>query len=439
MKSAEAAIAAALPQGITPEELAALAAAANAFAGATENRESNPAEAEASLAANPETPVVEKAESASPEVAAAVTFASAPVVDGELTPEARKQDLQTPAQAAELQRATTDAEVLAALASLSPTNIEAADSAGTNGDRTGAHHQEQASASAVASSGVRTTQAGASGPRWIAQSVAIADDESTLILEREMEKAYAAMAALEAENTSAPAGEMNASAVAGAETVASSAGATHFAPEIAASSGLEPSPQPEPEQAAQAAEAQGTSGAGMVSEESGPEARTASEEFSAAAENVNAVSETSVPVVNENAAYAAAASAGSGAPESSSQAENTSMVEASGAEQIDAAPAGTDSGKESELAAAWQNWKQIRESILGSPLPKDVAQAAAAAGFEQVRREESATAQPAEDGSSEGAPSESAAIANIVDSVLAELKPKLMEEIRKKMKKDKKR
>jgi hypothetical protein len=286
---------------------------------------------------------------------------------------------------------------------------------------------------------VRTTQAGASGPRWIAQSVAIADDESTLILEREMEKAYAAMAALEAEKTSAPTAVVNASEVAGAETVATSAGATHSAPEIAASSGIEPSPQPEPEQPAQTPEVQGTASAGMVSEGGGDEARAASEAFSAAAENVDAVSETSVPVVNENAAYAAAASAGSGVPESSSPAESTTMVEASDPQQIHAAPAGPDSGKESELAAAWQNWKQIRESILGSPLPNDVAQAAAAAGFEEVRKEESADAQPAEEASSEGAPSEAAAIANIVDSVLAELKPKLMEEIRKKMKKDKKR
>jgi hypothetical protein len=103
-----------------------------------------------------------------------------------------------------------------------------------------------------------------------------------------------------------------------------------------------------------------------------------------------------------------------------------------------AAAAGVDSGRESELAAAWQNWKQIRESILSSQLPKDVATATPAAGPEEVRNE----APPAfaeTETASEAGPSESAVIANIVDSVLAELKPKLMEEISKKMKKEKKK
>src|SRR5262249_36985421 len=37
-----------------------------------------------------------------------------------------------------------------------------------------------------------------SGPRWIAESVAVMGDEATLVLEHEMEKAYAAFAAADA-------------------------------------------------------------------------------------------------------------------------------------------------------------------------------------------------------------------------------------------------
>ena len=37
-----------------------------------------------------------------------------------------------------------------------------------------------------------------SGPRWIAEAVPLRDDEATLILEQEMEKAYAAFAAADA-------------------------------------------------------------------------------------------------------------------------------------------------------------------------------------------------------------------------------------------------
>jgi hypothetical protein len=340
-----------------------------------------------------------------------VTFASAPVVQNE----ARREVQQTPAQAAEMQRATTDAEVLAALASLSPTQTEAAvpveESASGNGNQSGAQHAEHQAVAA----------AGASGPRWIAQSVAIADDESTIVLEREMEKAYAAMAALEAEETSAAVAEPDAAiAVQSAEPSA----------ENVSVSAVEPSQPSQTVESLPVPEVPTPVIAESVPEVSSPEPAVP-ETSLAAPEILNAVSETSVPVSQENAAYAAAASAGSNVSEPVES--SPAAVAPTAAESIPHAVE-SNPGRESELAAAWQNWKQIRESILGSQLPKDVAQAAAAAGFEGVPKHE-----PAAEASSEGGPSESAAIANIVDSVLAELKPKLMEEISKKMKKDKKK
>jgi len=430
IKSAEAAVAAALPQGITPEELAALAAAASSFAGSETS--ASPEKAEVSAGAKTDSPAEGKAQST--EVAEAVTLASAPAMEIE----ARMEVHQTSSQAAELQRATTDAEVLAALASLSPTQVEGAapagEFAGTNGDRAGAHREEQTAGSVAVSGGVRVAAAGASGPRWIAQPVAIAEGESALILEREMEKAYAAMAALEAEQASAPHAETNPPALSDAESVATSPEATSPAAEIASSPAAEPSPQAPPEETVRVPEVENSGTAVSSPEASAPQAAAASEASSSATTNANAVSATELPVANENAVYAAAASAGSG--ESSLQAANVSSP---GAAQISAAPGESDGGKESELAAAWQNWRQIRESIMGSQPPKDVAQTAEATGFEPMRNEASVPPEPAAEASSDGAPSEAAAIANIVDSVLAELKPKLMEEISRKMKKDKKK
>jgi two-component system chemotaxis response regulator CheY len=112
--------------------------------------------------------------------------------------------------------------------------------------------------------------------------------------------------------------------------------------------------------------------------------------------------------------------------------------------QVEAEPAAAGSGKmakkESEeaesTAAAWASWQQIRESgdsNSGSELsshqpessaPQDAAAMAAAAGAEKAPEEASAE-------------SESAAIANIVDSVLADLRPKIFEEISRKMGKKK--
>jgi CheY-like chemotaxis protein len=92
----------------------------------------------------------------------------------------------------------------------------------------------------------------------------------------------------------------------------------------------------------------------------------------------------------------------------------------------------TDSVKDS--AAAWANWRQIRDnSKAESPRsPEEVAPetaqternaAAVAAGAERAM-------QPAESDSPEGNPPD---VASIVDSVLADLRPKLMQEISRKM------
>jgi len=450
MKSAEATVAAALPQGITVEELAAIAAAANTFVDKRETSAAKTAEPEVPATAKTESPVEGKTESPAAEVAEAVTFASAPASQAEA-----RQMVQTPAQAAELQRATTDAEVLAALASLSPKHTEAvapaAESASANGDKAGAHHGEEVPV--TASDGERVVaETRASGPRWIAQAVAIADDESTLILEREMEKAYAAMTALEAdkENASAPAAaETNTAIMAEAAPVATSTEPGFPPAEISSSNAAESSPQTNAEELAPTPEVSSPVAAPVavaepevvaavsVPEVSSPEAAAAPETSSTSTENVTSVSETKVPVTSENAAYAAVASAGSGMSDSGIQAESspTAEVPTSAEESIAAAPAVSDPGRESELAAAWHNWKQIRESILGSQSSADLTRAASE--FKEIRREDAAVAAQPGEASSEAAPSDS--IANIVDSVLAELKPKLMEEISKKMGKDKKK
>ena len=88
-------------------------------------------------------------------------------------------------------------------------------------------------------------------------------------------------------------------------------------------------------------------------------------------------------------------------------------------------------------AAAWASWRRIRESgdsksssaepaqkepkTCGSGLP-DAAARAVAAGAEKTPQEASSSAE-----------SEAAGIASIVDSVLADLRPKIFEEISRKM------
>jgi hypothetical protein len=102
--------------------------------------------------------------------------------------------------------------------------------------------------------------------------------------------------------------------------------------------------------------------------------------------------------------------------------------------------------REAELAAAWQNWKQIRESFVSTQPPAAVAETPSTAAI-TPREEAHVPAEAAAEAETEAAeieataseaPGESTAIASIVDTMLAELRPKLEEEIAKKMNSEKK-
>jgi hypothetical protein len=89
----------------------------------------------------------------------------------------------------------------------------------------------------------------------------------------------------------------------------------------------------------------------------------------------------------------------------------------------------------SEAAAAWENWQQIREAVMSpqktAAIAESVAEIAQAsvAAQEPTSERESATA----DSVSTAPAEEDNSINDIVDSVLADLKPRLMAEIAKKL------
>ena len=84
----------------------------------------------------------------------------------------------------------------------------------------------------------------------------------------------------------------------------------------------------------------------------------------------------------------------------------------------------------SEATAAWENWRQIRESVMSPQNTTAIAESVAEIAQASTAAQNNETA-------SGPAPAETN-LASIVDSVLAELKPKLMEEIAKKMAAEKK-
>jgi CheY-like chemotaxis protein len=311
-----------------------------------------------------------------------------------------------------------DEEVNAALASLAPVK--------SNGDAAAADRETTMWGLAAKDHIFGTMAAAAarefSGPRWIDQPVSVMGDEATLILEREMERAYASFAAADAARTSLPSSPTE-PALPVAEPSANSE---------TASSSIEPS---------------------LNSDNAESEAATSTVQTEVEAElpalavssTSGAVSESTVLEVRESAAYAAAASASPGA-ESTMSAEAVSEPSPP-VESPDNLASASESGEphgESELAAAWANWRQIRESVIGSQL--NGSQLSGSQLSSEIAdtiaelKPSSGEAQPdSQPDSLSATGEETSEIANIVDSVLADLKPKLMAEIARKMAKDPKK
>jgi len=453
-KGFERPIPAGLPADITPEEIAAITAAAASFDGrsapstsipvasAPESGAGVPAASEETAAvqsSEPEVPAATLASAAELEPAALVEAVADPapvaaetVCETTAGSEAPKPEetaaTELPAAAAETGSApqaaaeaqvhegekssSREAEVMAAIASLAPSNGHGSESVPSASTAV-----EAGEGAAVVAHSVIAAEAGVTGPRWIAELVAVTLEESAPTLEQEMEQAAAARVAAEAarNDLAAPAtveAPIPAAVVEAAEPATAEAASVTDA--IAATE-----PVPEPVVAAESVVAQN------VIAESAP------------------VQDAEPEVAKQESAFAAAAAAGSTSEHVStveavaSAAVSPQIPESAPVASVEAAPQ-----REAELAAAWQNWKQIRESFVSTQPPAAEAPAESAAAQEEPE----ANAQPEEadtetvevEAARNEAPGESTAIASIVDTMLAELRPKLVEEIAKKMSSEKK-
>ena len=358
-------------------------------------------------------------EAAKAEEVPAATELPAAVAETDATPQAASVAHVTEDE----KPSSRDAEVMAAIASLAPSNGQGSESAAPASGANGTCQEV-----AVGAASVAAAEAAITGPRWIAESVAVAVEESAAALDQEMERASAARdlaPAAEVERCRASPGRRNGRTGNRRGRKRRRASERH-----------------------RGSRRCGTGHGPMAAE-------TSSVESPAVQEIVQSVAQEPEPAVaGEKSAYAAAAAAGSGS-ERGPQAEAVSSTtvtpeisEAAPVASVEAAPQ-----REAELAAAWQNWKQIRESFVSTPASAPVAEAPAAetSAPQSVSQEEASAAAPvAEDvaepdpetaeveASTAEAPGESTAIASIVDTMLAELRPKLVEEIARKMSSEKK-
>ena len=111
-----------------------------------------------------------------------------------------------------------------------------------------------------------------------------------------------------------------------------------------------------------------------------------------------------------------------------------SFEAAGGMNSISVDPSDSDRLVPSQAAVAWENWQRIRDSVIGAQTAvesaRSVAEIASANTPHETAPSASTESQPLIESDSAF---KNAVLASIVDSVLAELKPKLMEEIAKKL------
>lgn len=437
-KGFERPLPAGLPADITPEEISAISAAAAVLNGATETQASNqqavaekaripvdlPSTAEAPLSQGETAP--SGADPVTAEVApgtesAAATFASAPesadtaqpVIAGAEEKSADKAPQPQPEVAAEV--APTNADLGEPTQSESP--VVATGSMGQSASEsehgTAEKHTDAEVLAALAMLGVPSENQGASlvtahasggngrahGPRWVAEPVAVETHEAGLILEHEMQATFAATAAYEA-------GKARSAAVLEVmDSPALEAGQPDFAPAVGADPGGDQQPPPQEEDIALAA----------ISK-----AVTAEEEESSA---VQAVPQPAT------VAYAAAASAGS--ERAQFPVADTSAAAPFSAPSLDSSIASAASVRDAEQPAPLLDPDQSGQADT-TPVAEKAAESSASTPTEAQVSADSSAAEPA------SGPEDPSAISSLVDNMLAELKPKLMEELTKKLAKGKK-
>jgi CheY-like chemotaxis protein len=506
-----------LPKDVTPEEIAALAAAAAQMKGKIAESSSLEGTENIGLAA----PIAEQTSEVRSSEAGFDEKPAGKIEEKSGTP--REKSTEAAAEADGV-AAASHSDLMAAIVGLDP---NAAALPGTNSERgfSSPDAPPQAANEPVTIALAAAEDSVASAPRWTAVSVALGKEEAAISLENEMQKAYAAFAAAvnghmssaspvpetgsdsalpaptdsssvpqagkpepviavpalpapEAVQTlSSPLGNASTDAIRAAvqelEMVAES-----FVGETAAPAGSGSVPVAEVAAASQFAPAVSPAAEGITKDTWGskagePEQETGKLDSAKPEERASwrpepanqewnkqsAKSEGQTYAEQQNDRWKKEAPFVAGAPKAPEKHETTSerhelaasnFVNAVPAEQtsaselsssVESAATAEGSGemakKESDAAAttaaAWASWRQIRESgdpkasderaqkeVEQTSTPQDAAAMAAAAGAEKTPEQADSQSDPA-------------AIASIVDSVLADLRPKIFEEISRKM------
>ncbi len=277
----------------------------------------------------------------------------------------------------------------------------------------------------------------AGGSRWTAVSVALEGSEAALSLDQEMQKAYAAVAS---------AGSASGATVRRVEPASAGNSSEHTQAAVELPAAIS-NPNANPPEPASVSSQQSDAGAAPITAEVAPDKTPAEPsptvEFAKPNQEPAPVREAVRPETD----VAEPATSGARALQPWAQAEppmaeaTTASSSAIVARAEDITEPKPDSETVKNTAAAWESWRQVHdtshENEVAKTQPKELdlresaaaetAARAVAAGAEQALREAAAAAPEGDQNN----------VASIVDSVLADLRPKLMEEINRKMSKKK--
>ena len=473
-----------LPQDVTPEEIAAIAAAAaqvQAKSGATDSEKSSDAEhatspedtsvkAEQGIGATEEKleakPV---AETSGPEQTRPAVAENQPESAEEVGATFAAQTSEPKDEAAsgisekegedrkKLPRvAGNDADVMAAIAALEPANGKAWDA--DSSDHVLPHVSERSAEHASPGTTATTAETGGNGtgPRWMAVPVTLHGDEAAISLEHEMQKAYAAFAAAEGSNGSLV-GSVRIMTDETSEPLVS-AQKSEAAPEAAEKSGQFANDPPMvagetmmPVPVAPAVSEVEVDHDNTQSSDDAPAPAVPeipqTVETAAVAQVVEGTareesSNDPSAVVAEEVANKNASEAASMPDMASAVAEVTAGWNNSEAEGPHEMAQQKDSEMAATTAAAWASWRQIRDTdTKASPTAeqaKEFADDESASQPESAAMAVAAGAEKSPEDASATPSTESNNIASIVDSVMAELRPKIVAEISKKLAAEKK-
>jgi CheY-like chemotaxis protein len=413
-------------------------------------------------------------ESSKPSLAEAAVVAKIEGRPSETSPEQQLQSLQSKAEdvpsiAAETEKSVTE-ELKAETAQsapfaasaqgaetpeeLSPSDAELAQAlrlltpAGGNSDSAiiPSHGTLIAAGQLLAEEALRNA---ASGPRWIAQSVTLSPEEASLSLEAEMFRAYmtippAAFAALEPSKMTGvsaieAAVESRLAAAELASTKTSSDQASKQAssmrpPEIAVAEAPGEVAKTISTEASQPA---GASEPEKIKAETVEATTTGTATTEAAKPGVEMQDSTASGTDEAPASVVAPSQAAAEAVETSDQSVNIASEMAMVAQAEENQDSSSEVGSEESMAkdikskSGKSNWHQIRTAPAGTAADGNVVEAAKQAEG-MAAEPPKAMAAVAAEGSSSAAP-DASTIASIVDSVMADLRPKIVEEIAKKL------